>query len=472
MDNTRDQIYKFLYPDSVAIVGASNNTAKTGGRLLSYFLKHNYVGNVYPVHPREATIQGLKAYPSVASIPDQVDLAFLVVSNQQIFDVLKDCAAKGVTSVVVSTSGFSEAGPDGEKLQNELIEFAKASGIRLCGPNTIGLVNTNKNLFLSFSMSMEMENIPEGSISFISQSGAIGGGILSRAWEEGTGINFCISSGNEADLDTADFLDFLLTDDHTKVICLFLEGVKDGHKFRNVLKKAKELKKPIVVYKNGRTKIGQESVKSHTGSMAGSYRVYQSIFKQYGVVSVENLEEMIDSAKAFSALPLPKGKRIGIISTSGGACTILADHCIESGLSIPQLDAVHVEKLKGILPSYASVKNPLDTSADIIANPQMFKGTLQTFIDDDNMDAIIVMLTTVGEPIASRIADDIIALHQRSDKPILIAWSIAESLAANGMAKLKKAQIPVYSSADKAVKVVGHMVAFEHFHRKKKAVLQ
>ncbi|BCJ85614.1 acetate--CoA ligase family protein [Effusibacillus dendaii] len=460
MENTRNQVHKLLYPESIAIVGASNNAAKMGGRLLSYLLNHSYKGTVYPVNPKEDIIQGLTAYSSVREVPEKVDLAFLIVPNQHIFSVLQECAEKGIETVIISSSGFSETGKDGERLQKQLIDFAREKGIRLCGPNSIGVVNTHHQLFLSFSMSMEMENVPVGAISFITQSGAVGGGLLSKAWEEGIGIGFCISSGNEADLDSSDYLDYLLNDENTKVICLFLEGISNGEKFKQVLARARDIGKPVIVYKNGRTDIGQNTVKSHTGSLAGNYQVYQALFNQYGIISVLYLEDMFDTAKAMSVLPPPKGNRVGIISTSGGACTILADHCVACGLNLPDLNVTSKEKLKQVLPSFAQVKNPLDTTANIIMNPDIFKETLLVFLDDHNIDSIILMLTTVGEPIASQVAADIIEIFQRAEKPIILAWSIAESLAKQGMMMLKQAQIPLYPTAERAVRVLHQMVQF------------
>ncbi|RNF39747.1 acetate--CoA ligase family protein [Planococcus salinus] len=457
-ENRMEAIHKLLYPKSIAIVGASNNTEKTGGRLMSYLLKHHYPYNVYPVNPKEKEIQGYNCYQTIHDLPLGVDVALVVLPVQTIFTVMEECAAKGIKVLVIFTSGFAEVGKEGESLQIELVRKARELGLYICGPNAIGVVNTTHNFFGSFSMAMETPTIPqEGKISFITQSGAIGGGLTSRVWSEGIGVHTFISSGNEADLDTSDYISFLAEDQNTEVICVYLEGIRNGKKFIDSLKKAYEKKKPVIIYKNGRTALGKKSVQSHTGSLAGDFEIYEAVFKQFGVISVQQLEEMFEVAKALVTIKNVEGKNVGVISTSGGACTIIADSCIQQGLNVLPFSEQTQAILNDRLPSYGVVQNPFDTTANVINDPKLFHLSMETLIKDPEIDSIVLMLTTVGEPIASIIAEDIIDLSKQSDKPIIITWLISESLAANAFSLLRQNRIPIFSTPERGITVLKYI---------------
>ncbi|WP_139339583.1 acetate--CoA ligase family protein [Bacillus dakarensis] len=337
-----EAVRKLLYPRSLAVIGASNHKNKSGGRLMDYLTKHKSLHSIYPVNPKEETVFGKPCYQSVKQLPDHIDLALVVLPGRKILKVVEECAAKGINVLAVYSSGFAEMGGEGVELQQKLLERAKELGVYICGPNMIGVVNANQRFFGSFSMAMETPNIPRsGKIAFVSQSGAIGGGILSKLWSEGIGISHFISSGNEADLDTADYLSFLAEDEQTEIICVYLEGVKDGRKLIDSLQKANYNRKPVIIYKNGRTSIGQKSVQSHTGSLAGNYQVYETVFKQYGAIYVDVLEDMFEVAKGFLSIKNLHGKNVAVISTSGGACTIIADNCLQAWTAAPRFLQKH-----------------------------------------------------------------------------------------------------------------------------------
>jgi acyl-CoA synthetase (NDP forming) len=450
-------IHKILYPKSVAVVGASNNPKKTGGRLMSYLLMHDYPYDIYPVNPKEDMIQGHKVFRTVQDLPNNVDVALVVLPVKLIFSVMEECAWRGIKALIIFSSGFAENGKEGGELQKKLVNRANELDIHICGPNAIGVVSTHQQFFGSFSMSMETRKIPKkGKIAFVTQSGAIGGGLLSRVWSEGTGTSHFISSGNEADLDSADFINYLADDEHTKVICVYLEGVRDGQKFIKSLSKAHDHGKPVIIYKNGRTSLGKKSVQSHTGSLAGDFQVYEAVFKQYGVISVDLLEEMFEVAKAMIAMKAIEGKNVGVISTSGGACTIIADSCIQHGLNVPPFSNQTQQQLNNILPDYGVVQNPFDTTANIINDPDTFHKSMEILIDDPGIDSIVLMLTTVGEPIASQVADNIVRTYKKSKKPIMITWLISETLAENAFKILRQNGIPIFSSPDRAISVLSY----------------
>ncbi|MDQ0340823.1 acyl-CoA synthetase (NDP forming) [Caldalkalibacillus uzonensis] len=462
--NPVQSIEYLLNPSSIAVVGASTNRNKHGGRLIHHLLMHGYTGKIYPINPKADNIQGLTCFPSIKALPESVDLACLLISSKYLLKTMEECVDKKIKMVMIHSSGFAETGREGAKLQQQLVEYAKANGIRICGPNTIGITNVKNKVFASFSMSMTSTNIPvDGSISYITQSGAIGGAMLSQGWDKSIGINKWISSGNEADLDAADYIDYMVKDDSTRTICVFLEGIKDGLKLKRSLVKAANKRKPVIVFKNGRTEVGRKSVQSHTGLLAGNHKVYQAVFKQYGVIMAESLDDLFDFAMALNYLSLPDGKRVGVVSTSGGACTIVADRCIDSGLEVPDLTKESKERLKAILPDFGAPQNPFDTTAQILNNPEYLKQGLEVLINDPNIDAMILMLTILAGSVATHVAEDIIELSQLSDKPIIVAWTIAENLAKEGMNKLRKAKVPLYPSPERAVKSLQVMQQYKRF---------
>lgn len=454
-------VQKLLYPKSIAVIGASNNTKKTGGRLLSYILMHDFPYEVYPVNPKEEEVQGRTCYRSIMELPHAVDLAFIVLPGPLIFSAMEKCAAKGIKVLTIFSSGFAELGKEGEALQEKLLKKARELGVFICGPNTIGVVNTHHQFFGSFSMSMETPKIPlNGKIAFVSQSGAIGGGLLSRVWSSGTGTSHYISSGNEADLDSADYIAFLSDDENTEVICVYLEGLTDGQKFIKALKKAFQNGKPVIIYKNGRTSLGEKSVKSHTGSLAGDFRIYEAIFKQYGVISVKYLEELFDVANAILSIKNLAGNNVGVVSTSGGCCTIIADSCMQHGLNLPSFSPGTQVKLNQLVPNYGVVQNPFDTTANIINDPKMFRQSMEVLLEDPAIDSIVLMLTTVGEPIASIIAQDIVELSKNKKKGLMVTWLISETLAANAFDLLRKNQIPIFSSPERTIEVLSYITDY------------
>lgn len=455
---------KLVRPKSIAIVGASNNIKKHGGRIIDYLQKHHYPGSIYPVNPKEKVIQQLPCFSSITEIPAPVDLACLLIPPGLLLAALKECAVKGIKAVMIHAAGFAETGENGLRIQQQVVEFARSHGIRICGPNTIGIANVKDNVFASFSMSMATEQIPpSGSISYVTQSGAIGGAMLSQAWEKQTRINKWVSSGNEADLDSTDFIEYLVDDESTSTICVFLEGVKDGGKLKRALTRAANRRKPVIIYKNGRSEVGQKSVRSHTGVLAGNYQVYQAVLRQFGAVPALDLDDLLDYALAFDSQSLPAGNRIGVVSSSGGACTIVSDSCADHGLLVPDLTAAGKKKLSEILPDFGTPQNPFDTTAQILNDPESFKRGLQVFIEDDHIDAMVLMLTTLAGPIGTQVAAGIVELSQLTKKPMVVAWTIAESLASEGMRILREAGIPLYPSAERAVRALKALVQYRDF---------
>jgi len=452
-------IDKLINPGSIAVVGASQNDKKSGGRLLKYITENDYKGDVYPINPSSDRIKGYKAYPSILDVPGEIDLACIMVSAKHVPSVLEECVQKRIKAAIVYSSGFSEIGEEGKKLQEQIVEIAEKGDIRVVGPNSIGVASPLQNIYTAFGSALESKEKPPGHIGFISQSGAMGSALLSRAWEQGAGFSRWISVANEADLTTSDFIEILAEDESTKVISVFMEALKDVDTFARATKKAKENKKPVLVYKTGRSDVGKRAVQSHTGSIAGDDAVYSAAFKKFGALRMKNLDEVIDVSRAFEVQPLPKGNRIGILTASGGACSVIADLCTERGLIVPELTEAS-DKISGIIPLFGSSQNPVDVTVEVVGKPEMFKQVLEALVQDSQIDGVIIMLTSNADPGATIIAKAIHNVFTQNDKPIVLGRLGADAIAPNAMSFYREVGFPVYPTPERVVSVMDYLVKY------------
>ena len=377
--------------------------------------------------------------------------------------MIKDCIEKGIKAAIVYSSGFGETGEEGRKLQQEIVQIAREGGLRLVGPNTVGIVNPIQKTYTAFGMALEANNPLIGHIAFITQSGALGGALVSRAWEQNIGFSRWIASGNEADLTTGDYIKLLASDEHTKAIGIFMEGVKNGGQFIEAANAAADAGKPIIVYKTGRSELGGAAVQSHTGSLAGDDKAYDAMFKQYGVIRVSVVWDVLDAASAFASQPLPNGNRVGIVSTSGGACSMLADECSEAGLEVVKLPEETEAIVRQYIPPFGSYKNPIDITAEVLSKPEIFKKVLEVLVAEQSIDSVIIMLTTSADPVASKVAKAIIEVSQSCEKPLLIARMGAEFLAPQALPYLIQHNMPVYPTPDRVVKALKSMVQYSKY---------
>lgn len=454
-----ESVEKMINPKSIAVIGASQNEKKNGGRLFRYLVENKFPGNLYPINLDATEIKGYKAFAKLINVPGDIDLACIIVSSNQVVEAMKECVEKRVKAVIIYSSGFAEIGEDGKNLQDEVLEIARQGQIRVLGPNSIGIASPQKNIYTAFGAALESKVKPYGDIGFVSQSGAIGSALLSRAWEQGVGFSRWISVANEIDLTTSDFIEILAEDELTKVIAVFMEGIKEFDSFKRASIKALNNKKPLLIYKTGVSSVGKKAVQSHTGSMAGDDIVYSTAFKKYGALRLENIEDLIDVSRAFSIQPLPKGNNIGIITASGGACSVLADRCSERGLMLPELKET-LDVIKGMIPSFGSAQNPIDVTAEIIAKPQMFKDVLEAVVQAPEIDGIIIMLTTNADPGALIIAESIINVFKKQSKPIVLGRLGADHIAPQAMAYYQQENFPVYSTPERVVNVMSYLVRY------------
>jgi acetyltransferase len=347
-------------PKSLTLIGASANSYKWGSVILSHIIAGHFKGKVYPINPREKEILGLKAYSSVKSLPETPDLAVLVIPSPSVPQVLQECAKKGIKAAVIVTAGFAEIGAEGGKLQEEVVNIARKNGMILVGPNCFGIISTASRL-----CAIMPPLLPKpGPFAVVSQSGNFGVSIAQRLISKGFGISKLISYGNEADLHCEDYLEYLAEDSETKVILSYVEGFKDGRKSFETAKKVTQ-RKPIVMLKAGYTSAGARAAKSHTAALAGSDAVFNSVCKQAGIIRVRDIDEIFNVGTALLYQPLPRGKRVGILTAGGGWGVLGADACINAGLSVPQLPEETIKELDSLLPSWWSRGNPVDLVAGV-----------------------------------------------------------------------------------------------------------
>ncbi len=457
-----------FHPRSIAIIGASKGVAATGSlklgtAALQYLVEHRFGGKIYPVNPRQSEIAGLVCYPSVAAIPDSVDLVFMLLPAEACVAAMQECVAKRVKAAVVFSSGFAEAGD--EARQNELVAVARAGGIRFCGPNTAGFVNVTENMVGSISMVCALNPFRQGPIAFVTQSGALGGSMLGRGMEQGIGFSHWVSTGNEADISAAEYIDYLLDQPDVKVIALFLEGVRGGERFLAACLKAARLGKPIVVYKTGRSDVGAAAAASHTGALAGSDRVFDAVCRQFGLVRVDDVAELFPTALTFAWMGdrLPAGRRLGIVSASGGICGVAADECQLFGLEIPELDEAAKAEIRGYVPAFASVRNPIDVTGQIRASATGYQDTVRAVLRQDYIDGVLLLVTMAAEPRASFYGREISSLVREAKKPVLVSWTGALSLATKGYPMLQENEVPNFLSVRQAVKAMAALAEYGAF---------
>lgn len=429
-------------PASVAVIGASRTKGKVGRAVLDNLIE-SYNGEIIPINPKADEILGLRCYPTILDAPNAAELAVVVLPAALVPDALEECGLAGVSNVVVISAGFKEAGIEGAKLERRCTEIVRKYGMRMVGPNCLGVIDTGSGLNASFAASMAKK----GNIAMMSQSGAICTSTLDWADARGVGFSKFISLGNKADLSENDFLLEMAEDDSTSVIAAYLEGVKDGPKFMEIAREVSH-KKPIVVVKSGRTAVGSRAVSSHTGTLAGSDEAYNAAFAQSGVMRADSVEQMLDYMRAFSSQPVPEGKNIAIVTNAGGLGILTADACHYAGLSLSSFDESTIERLREKLSPAASFYNPVDVLGD--AHPDIYGYALETILDDPNVDGIIVLTSPQAMTDVKNIAEVVAEKAVSSKKPILCSF-VGGTRIEEGEGILDRHQIPNYAFPERAV---------------------
>lgn len=447
MTGSRDKIARLMAATRVAVVGASNDPTKLTGRPIAYMMRRGFKGQIVPINPTRAEVQGLKAYPSLAALERPVDLAIVGTGAAQVEEVIEEGVKSGVQSFVVLSSGFSEHDSDGARRQARLTELARRHDIAIVGPNCLGVINAETGLIASFTTAMEENALTPGGFGFASQSGALGAYWLDLVLQARLGVSRWITTGNECDIDIAASLGMLVEDPLTKVIGAYVEDIKDGPAFRNALRDAARAKKPVFLIKAGRSSVGAAAAASHTGAIAGEDRVYQACFDQYGAVRVASVTEMIDAAKLALHDAVLADCRVGVLSVSGGAGVMLADALESAGLGLPAFRPETSQALSATIPDYSKPHNPVDLTANVLANTAMFRKALAVIGAAVELDACILFIGLM-QSISEVLTESILAARAESGRPFIVVWIGARP---ETVARLNAARIPVYADIPQAV---------------------
>ena len=442
-----NELETFFYPSSIAVIGASQNPIKPNGIPLYLLSMFSYKGDVYPVNPKYDRVGGLKCYPTVVDIDGPVDLAIIGVAAAQVMKVLKDCAQKKVGSVIIFTSGFAEVSGEGRQEQAEMRKLAEESGMRILGPNCLGILNYYNGCMASFFYNQERSDLvhPE-LLSFITQSGGLGGIIYQMIMQFSIGFNYFVSTGNEADVSFAEILNYLISRDEVSIVAGYLEGLQgDGNLFIEACKKALEQKKLITMLKVGRTASGAAAAASHTGALVGSDQVYEGVFKQFGVPRADDVEQMNALIALYATGKLPAGKKMAVITISGGGGVVVADKCPEYGLEVVKLHPKTQESLREFFPSFGSVANPVDLTSQLFVDTTLFQRALRLVMQDPGIDVGGFFYNLeMPDPEA---VNKIIEVYNEAEKPLIIfTWPTGQDYAVEAKKKLIQAGVPVIES--------------------------
>lgn len=439
--NVKSPLHKLFHPAAIAVVGASQNVSSISGQPLKNLKTTGYRGRLYPVNPKYREVLGERCYRDVADLPETPHLAIIVVAAPNVPDALAACGRKGIPFALVVSSGFAETGVEGTIAQRQIVEIAHRHNLRVVGPNCQGLMNVTDDLGAGFGAPFAM-SFRKGPISLVSQSGAFGCAILMMAEDEGLGFRHFVSSGNEADITALELIDHFCDDEETRIIGAYVEGFKDASRLEEVSRKALTYRKPLLVWKVGNTAAGATAVASHTANLAGSYALYQAVFRKNGVIEVSDVADLVDCASAFIPGRLPRGNRIALVTMSGGAGIAMADYCVEAGMQLPLPSDESLALIRATVPFFAALGNPLDITAGIIDNPRMLERALTTIVSDPNFDSIAVACAGLSGEVALGLAEAVVATYQRTDKPILLAWNARADAAREAYALVDRYGVP------------------------------
>jgi len=447
-------------PKSIAIIGASDDVMKVAGLPVKFALDHKYKGKLFPVNPKRETVQGLKAYPSVNDIPEHVDAAVIVIPAAAVVKAVQECADKGIKAAVIGVSGFAELDEEGKNRQDEIEDIAKRSGMRICGPNTNGLMNVHEGISLGYSYAQEV--VVPGRLGYVSQSGALLSATVTRFAERNVGMSYFVGTGNHADLETFDYVRYLLDDPNTDAIAVYVEGFKDPQKFPDVADLALERGKPIAMLKVGRSELAARAAKSHTGSLASSDAVVDAICKQKGLARVEDFDEMIAISSVLLKCQLPRGDRIGVISSSGGAIGLLADHALEFDLHFPDLSVKTKQEAAEVIPAYGEMRNPFDIAAagsTATQGIELARAAVKLMLNDENIDILVAITTPMDRRGTQNYVEAVTEASKTSVKPIIMFCPMGR-LRKDEEKIFAEADIPMVIDAAECVRALSSLIRF------------
>jgi acetyl coenzyme A synthetase (ADP forming)-like protein len=447
-----------MHPKSVAIIGASNNPDKVGHVIMQNYIDAGYDGKIYPVNiSSDGSIMGFKSYKSVTEIKLGIDLAVIAIPAQAVPGVLEECGKAGTKGVIIVSGGFAEVGET--KLQDMIAEIANRYTMPVIGPNCLGVMDPRSRIDTLFLPTFKIDKPTIGGVSFASQSGAVGSSILDMIDDEGFGMARFISYGNAAVVDETDILNYLAEDIDTKVIVLYIEGVKRGKEFIEVAKRA-SLKKPIVVIKGGVTEAGAGAAHSHTAALAGSYEAYEAVFRQYGFTIAKDIKDLLNYAKIFETQPLTTGNRVAIITNGGGTGVLATDALYKNGLVLPELSETSKKELRKVMPPIVNIRMPLDMAGD--ADDTRFSAALARMEEDPNVDAVMAIALFQTPGADSRVAASLIHYGTQMKKPLVVV-SMGGSYTQAHKRMIESSGVPVYASPGEAADALAALISYSRY---------
>ena len=450
------QFERLFKPRSIAAVGVSEDPVRPASQTVHTLLRNGYAGRIYPVNPKYPEFEGMKCYPSVSAIDGEVDVVVIGVPARGVIAVIEDCVAKGVPYAVVLSGGFRESGPEGVARQARMLEIARASGMRIVGPNCLGLANIHDDVYAGFGSITRPPKQRKGGVSLVTQSGGFGYSIALACWTAGIGFRNVIAVGNEADIGTVEFIDALIEDEKTEIIVSYIEGLANGRALLDAGRRALAAGKPLLVWKGGVTAQGAHAAASHTANLTGSYDYYRAMFEQAGIVEIAEIHEAVDAIEAFRSKRFPAGRRCAVMGGSGGSAIVFADAAERAGLTLAQFTEDTERKLSKVVPDIGAVHNPVDFTAGYIAggNADKFRTAVQTVLDDPGVDAVCVNFATVAGAACHAGAEVLREIAARADKPIVVFLSTPESEAGGALPVFEAGRIPVLPSPVRAAKAI------------------
>ncbi|MFI0471377.1 acetate--CoA ligase family protein [Halomonas sp. HMF6819] len=458
--NTPPRSLKRLFePRSIAVAGASTNLESIGGQPIKHLLDAGYAGNIYPINPKYDRVADLVCYPGIDDLPEAPDVIVIAVAANRALDMIKAAGEKGIPYAIVFSSGFAETGDEGHAAQAELRSVARAAGITLIGPNCQGLMNIAENIRIGFGTPYSLD-YHKGGVCMSSQSGAFGNSLLMALSDEGIGFRHYISTGNEAQTTSLDCLEYFIDDPQTQVVTGYVEGFQDAYRLRQLGQKALASNKPVVLWKVGNSDAGARAASSHTANLAGASTYYEAAFRQFGIVSANDVGDMADCVRALLTNKRPKGNGVAVLSVSGGAGIAMADRCAEQELTLPDFSEQTLDELRPLLPGFASLSNPMDITAGVLSDPASFATALRVVIKDPAVDMLGLCLAALSGKVATLIAEEIAQVAAESDVPILVAWNAPTGTADDAYRILEDANIPRYGSPVRSARGFGAIWRF------------
>jgi len=458
MNSTVSDLEQIFHPRSVSIIGASSREGSFGRMFLEGLIRIGF-REIYPVHPRETELLGLRAYQGIKDIPHDVDVAILMTPPDSTLQVVQDCAEKGMKGIVVFTAGFGEKGAEGKKIEQEICRVARTKNIRVIGPNSIGIYCPTSKL-LTFPQGLMHDITTEGGpVGSFSHSGSFVDYLTYILTKKSIRFSKVISCGNECDLNAVVFLEYFGQDKQTKIIISYLEGIKSGRRFFELAREITK-EKPIIVWKGGATELGAKAAMSHTGSLAGEKHVWEAMFEQTGIISVRSFEEIVDCLFCLYYLPLPRGRRIAVVAGMGGTNVGTADNCIELGLEMARLSGTTLERLAKLLPPVGtSVGNPTDIGVATLVAPNLYGETLKILNEDENVD----MLLAISDP-GRPCTQSIVEAAKIIKKPLAVTLFALPEFAAEEYAFLAQNNIATFGDAKRAVAALAKVSKYASYN--------